>query len=200
MCASLRVAPRGDCRRRRLGTLRGPRQPESLPGPWRRPAFAEKRGPLLSGGPHLQCASRLASRDRSAGSPHAARKPHLTPRPPASGEGWGEGGRVPAKVLFLMTLHAEFDRPDCHSRPGPSPRDLAPCRAAAPAFCASAGARPGVGVGLPAPAAPRSRCTRGAGDGRPGRDRAHAARAAAARNRHPPTFYLPPEDVQMALL
>ena len=68
----------------------------------RRPAFAEQRGSLLSGDPHLQCAHRLASRCRSVGSARAPRKPHLTPRPlrkrereqflapsPASGRGLG---------------------------------------------------------------------------------------------------------------
>ena len=42
---------------------------------------------VVAGGPHLQCASRLASRDRSAGSPHAARKPRFAPSPLPGGEG-----------------------------------------------------------------------------------------------------------------
>ena len=38
--------------------------------------------------PHLQCAFRLASRNRCAGSPHAARKPRSAPSPlPQAGEG-----------------------------------------------------------------------------------------------------------------
>ena len=47
--------------------------------------------PIRSRGPdhpHLQCALRLASRNRSAGSPHAARNPRFAPNPlPRAGEG-----------------------------------------------------------------------------------------------------------------
>ena len=53
-------------------------------------------------GPHLQCASGLASPDRCAGSPHAARKTRYAPNPLPEGEGarggdWIDGG---ADVVF----------------------------------------------------------------------------------------------------
>ncbi|MDE2298610.1 MAG: UDP-N-acetylmuramoyl-L-alanine--D-glutamate ligase, partial [Burkholderiales bacterium] len=46
-------------------------------------------------GPHLQCASWLASQDRSTGSAHASRKPRLAPSPLPEGEGEGAGAALP---------------------------------------------------------------------------------------------------------
>ena len=43
--------------------------------------------PAACDGPHLQCASWLASQDRSTGSAHAPRKPRLAPSPLPEGEG-----------------------------------------------------------------------------------------------------------------
>ena len=47
----------------------------------RRACLAQHRLAVRIHRPHLQCAFRLASRDRSTRSPHAARKPRFAPRP-----------------------------------------------------------------------------------------------------------------------
>ena len=63
-------------------------------------------------GPHLQCAFRLASRNRFAGSSHATRKPRYAPSPLPEGEGAGFQARE-----FAFARHPDQDTAPPTRRP-----------------------------------------------------------------------------------
>ena len=106
-----RPAPRGGSRK-----VAKPHFLESIPGALSAPGIREETRPVVVRRPSLAvrtsackpmslyelaaCGSKAPSRPPP--SPARGRGSHARPPLPRAGEGWGEGGCAPAKVLFLM--------------------------------------------------------------------------------------------------